>query len=78
MFFQDLPIGARFDDSMGATWIKIEELKQKIGDSFYARNAIVIQSPHPESRPGHSGYIASCLGKYLVYNVVLPEAQTAR
>lgn len=65
MLFDNLPIGAIFDDDFGNTFIKTELLKVEIGGHLFPRNAITIKSSRvlpvylessPRPRPGHSGF----------------------
>ena len=79
-FFEDLPVGAQYTDSIGSTWMKIEEVKINIRGYLFTRNCVVILSPYKDVHPGYLGYVTARLKgeKVLVTNVVLPSAHTAR
>ncbi len=71
MLFEDLPIGAKFDDGCGNTFIKTEEMKIEIDHRLFRRNAVVIQSSSQQCSLGYSGFFGGCQSP--LKNIVLPE-----
>jgi len=57
ILFRDVPVGTRFDDSLGARFIKMKELWYKSSDGrYFFRNVILIASPNPNAELGSSSF----------------------